>query len=528
MVNPVLCDNVSVPISYDIQVNVTRTANILASTLDQIVFLTPEAPLLGDLTPGVGRVRFYSSLNDVIDAYGTDSTSFDAALAFFSQSPRPQRLGIAQQFIDPQPGAMRTGVVGAIEDFQSVDGPANGGFTISIDGGVPQEINGLNFSLDGNYFEVAATIEAAIQVIGTGGYTLATVEASADAGNDVTFLITSGTVGDGSTVSVLTAPTSGTDISGTNTVTSVYLNGTDATATLFLGYTPTGIASELSLTYQAAQCQGKPPYGFVIDNIYLDTSDQRDAAAWAAGQDRVILGIDTHNPLTLDVDNMTNNAQQILNTDNSHVAGYWSDTQEHLDAHTEYKAMSVLALQLSWDTNASSSYLNTSFKNCPQLTTTSVTTSELDILTTRRTNVFTTEGAGNRVIKYNYTYSNDWALDQRVAIDNMVNDLEIAAFTVLVRNKNLPYTLDGQNKLGQAFSSVGDKYTRNESISDRVVEDNTVENGQRTIPAYTVEFAPLSSVTPADRAANILRGVVITVQLSGSIHKIVINLTVDG
>lgn len=526
MVNPVLCDNVSVPISYDIQINVTRTANILANTLDQIIFVTTEPTLAGDLTPGVGRVQFYSSLNDVIDAYGTDSASFDAASAFFSQSPRPQQLGIGQQFTDPQPGAMRTGVVAVIDDFLLV---SDGHFSIVIDGEA-QEVEDMNFTVDDlNYDDVAETIQDAIQAASiTPAYEFATVTASAISGNDVTFTITSGTVGNGSTVSVLTAPVAGVDISGTDTLTSVYLNGTTATATLFLGYTPGDIATELALIYEAAQCQGKPPYGFVLDNIYLDTADQLLAAGWALGQDRVVLAIDVHDPATIDLASGGGNAQAILDTDNSRTVGYYSDIQEDLDAPTEYKAMSALALQLSWDTNGNRSYLDTSYKNMPGITLTSVSTSELDALRTRRTNVFTSQGAGNRVIKYNYTYSNDFALDERVAVDNLVNDLELALLTVFIRSKRLPYTLAGQAKQSQAMASVGEKYIRNGSLAARVVEDNTSESGQRSIPAYSIEFAPLQSVTAADRASNILRGVEFAIQLAGSIHRIVINLQVEG
>lgn len=523
MVNPVLCDNVSVPLSYDIQVNVTRTANILSNTLDQIVFATPESPLSGSLSPGVGRVRFYSTLNDVIDAYGTDGAAYEAAKDFFAQSPRPAQLAIGQIFTTPQPGAMRSGVVAALADFQAVN---DGAFTISIDGD-PQEISGMNFTSDVSYDDIALTIETALQAIGTGGYTAATVEASATTGTNVTFLITSGTSGDGSTVSELTAPTAGTDISGTNTTTSVYLNATSATATLFLGYTPTGIANELTLIYEAAQCQGKLPYGFVIDNVYIDTQDQLDAAAWAAGQN-VVLFIDTHNPLTIDPDNTTNNAQQILNTDNKRVSGFWSDTQEDLDAQIEYKSISALAWQLSFDPNAADSDLDLSYKNGPGLTTTSVSTNDLNILGNRRTNVLTTQGAGNHVFKYNYTYSNDWKIEQVVGVDNLVNDLQVAIFTVFIQSKKVPYTLAGQAKISQAIKGVGAKYERNGVAADRVIEDSTAENGQRTIPAFSVEFPPLSSVTSADRAANILRGVVVTVQLSESIHSIVINLEVQG
>jgi uncharacterized phage protein gp47/JayE len=132
-------------------------------------------------------------------------------------------------------GFMVTGIVAAIGAFTVV---SNGSFSLTIDS-VPEDITALDFTGATDYDDVAAIIQTAIQAIATGGFTDATVTASAATGVDVLFTFTSGTYGDTSTVSVLSTvtPSSGTDISG-----SAFLNGTMGAITNGIGYTvPAGL-----------------------------------------------------------------------------------------------------------------------------------------------------------------------------------------------------------------------------------------------------------------------------------------------
>jgi uncharacterized phage protein gp47/JayE len=135
-------------------------------------------------------------------------------------------------------GFMVTGVVAEIADFLLID---DGSFSISIDG-VQEDVVDLDFTAAVDYDDVAQIIETELQAVGAGGYSDATVEASAATGTDVVFTFTSGSYGDDSAVSVLSAvsPSTGTDISGV-----AYLNGQTGAITNGVGYT---VAEGLQVT----------------------------------------------------------------------------------------------------------------------------------------------------------------------------------------------------------------------------------------------------------------------------------------
>lgn len=516
MTNPIQNNNAALPIEIDIPINVTKAQVVTTIDLSIPCFVTPESPLDGPLPTGAGRIRYYDTLNGVVTDWGTDGEVYKAATAWASQSPRTETLAIAQMFTAPQAGYLVTGVVGSASSFLIV---SNGSFRVSIDG-VVNNITGLDFTADTDYDDIAATIQTAIRAVGTGGYSSATVTASAATGSNVQFTITSGSTGDGSSVSQLSTATAsvGTDISG-----AAYLNG--ATGTSVLGYTPTGIANELTLVTEAASCSGKFVYGIVLDATLRDTQSQLDAAQWAEGQMFNILSTVTDNVLTTDADNTSNNAYALHQDDYSRTFITYS---YNTDGALYYEDMSELTYMLSVDYTAENSTATLKFKNLPGIPTTAVSETELAVLNSRRCNVFTTVGNGARTVREGVTCSSSWFVDDRINIDNFVNDLLTAVYNVFLTTKKVPFTAGGQALLYNAEKSVCDKYVRNGAFADRQVADSTVPSGIRTIPAYVIEFAPLSSISQSDRAERLMTGNVITVQLAGAVHKLQINVIVEG
>lgn len=114
-------------------------------------------------------------------------------------------------------GNLETGTLGAFANFTPV---ADGEFAISIDGD-PQDVLALNFTGASDYDDVATIVQAGLQAIGTGGFTAATAVASSPT-TPATIVITSGTFGNLSSVSVLSpvGGGGGTDVSGAS-----FLNG---------------------------------------------------------------------------------------------------------------------------------------------------------------------------------------------------------------------------------------------------------------------------------------------------------------
>lgn len=239
----------AIPVNTIVQVTITTTPQTVSRAgFGTGLFLTRETGVI-PLNEGI---RTYASLSEVTtDWAGTDVE--DAATAYFGQNPAPERFAVGQRYLTAQAGfnfgsssgveddpavwaviadgSFNISIDGSNEDITAVDftgatagfnigantaesNPAtwaaisDGSFNISIDGD-NQDITGVDFSGDASMTDVAATIEADLQAIGTGGYTAATCVWDTDH-----FVITSGTTGASSTVSYVTtvSPATGTDV----------------------------------------------------------------------------------------------------------------------------------------------------------------------------------------------------------------------------------------------------------------------------------------------------------------------------
>lgn len=115
-----------------------------------------------------------------------------------------------------------TGGAGVTTTIGTWTAITDGSFSVSIDGSA-SDVTGINFTGDAAMTDVAADIQTAIRAIGTGGFALATVTWNA---TTASFKITSGTTGPSSSVGVLSAAASGTNISATMKCTASFATAT--------------------------------------------------------------------------------------------------------------------------------------------------------------------------------------------------------------------------------------------------------------------------------------------------------------
>ena len=96
-------------------VNVTVTLSPLAAALRNFGAMC----VLGssDVIPTSERIRAYSSISDVLEDFGTSAPEYLAALAFFSQSPRPNLLYIARRDAEGSGPESLADVVGELLDY---------------------------------------------------------------------------------------------------------------------------------------------------------------------------------------------------------------------------------------------------------------------------------------------------------------------------------------------------------------------------------------------------------------------------
>lgn len=508
MANPINCNDAALPISIDLIVDVTKEQVIQTVDLSVPVFVSST----GSLPHGAGRIRYYTSVAEISADFGSTSEAVKAGNGFFDQNPRPSTMAVAQVFTTPQAGFMTTAVSGDVAAFIAV---SDGSFTITIDG-VTENIGALDFTSDLNFDEIAATIQTGLQAIAAGGYTAATVVASNEAENQ--FVVTSGTSGDGSTVSVLTAGTTGTDISGVG-----FLNGLSGSTVP--GYTPTTFTNELDLIAQAATCAGRFVYGMDLDVVYRDAQEQLDAMAWAEVQQFAELTATSNNPLSYDPNDISNNIVAAFN------AGYTRTTTFFDDDADAYPGMAYLAILLSVDYSGAATALTMKFKNFVGISPVNFIgvdpETAVAVLNSRRANTFTIVGNGARVVREGVQASTLWFSDDRSNIDNFLNDLLTNIYNVFLTTTKVPYTPSGEMLIHNAEAQICDQYVRNGTFADRTVVDTSSPNGIRTIPAYQIIFEPLQDVTIANRAARVLPGNQIIVQLEGAIHTLEISIIIQ-
>src|SRR5581483_3847152 len=210
----------------------------------------------------VQRLRSYATLAAVGQDFASNTPEYLAAALWFGQSPQPQSLYIGRWVQSASHGQLICGALGN-STLAALEAVTSGGFTVTVDGGSAQHLSGLNFSGITNFNGAAAIISAAL--------TGATCAYSATQNQ---FVITSSTTGTSSTVSFLSAPLSGTDISS-------LINGTNARGNG--AYQAPGLAAETALAaVELFDTEfGSKWYGLVV--LGAADSDHEAIAAYIEG-----------------------------------------------------------------------------------------------------------------------------------------------------------------------------------------------------------------------------------------------------
>jgi hypothetical protein len=497
-VNVINCGNNSLPRSLDVQVTVTRPSAELTTDLSVAVFAQDG----GGFDFGAGRLAFYSTFDSVQDDARVTAEGLKAARDFFAQPRRARRMAIGQVFSTPQAGYLLSGAIGTLAAFQAV---TDGSFAVAIDG-VSDDITGLDFSTDTTLALVATRIQAALV---TAGFTGATAVIS---GTQIR--ITSGTSGDGSTVSVLApvAPATGTDISGPG-----FLNGRLGTAVILPGYTPGDLVSELGLIAEAARCGGSFVYGWALDAVFRDTDDQIEAGQWAQAR-TAVMPLVSNSPLAWDPNSTTDLGPEVIQLGLFRAWPYYHDQADF------YPDMALLALMLSVNYSQSKSTITAKFKDLVGIPTVGLTETQWSVLEGKGYNTFTLTGNTARVNREGTTGNVAWFMDDVVNLDNYVEELQVAEYNAFLRNGKVPFDVTGQVILQDALQQVCEKYIFNGTLSERRVLDTTQVEGFRIDPPYTITPTPIELSTVADRSGRIGPPFVIDLNLAGAIHSIAINV----
>tara|TARA_R110002126_G_scaffold10384_5_gene47306 strand:- start:3056 stop:4564 length:1509 start_codon:yes stop_codon:yes gene_type:complete len=496
MASVVECGDKNLPRDLDVQIDVTRRTFETETDLSVAVGVVVDGPL----RHGAGRIRYYTEADQLAaDGWASTSEAQKMANAFSPQPGRALRFAIAQVFTVAQAGFARYGALGDLADFQAV---TNGNFAIAIDG-VSNDIISLDFSSDLSLDDVAATVQTGIQAIASGGFTAAT--AVNDGGQ---LIITSGTTGSGSSVSVMSAigVPAGTDISGDQ-----YLGG--LTASSVPGYTPSTLSSELSLVEEAARCSGRFVYAWDLDESYRDSPEHFEFAEWILA--RTAIGSILSNDILAKDPNSTGDIGvlvQALGSSRLHV-GYHDNVNR-------YPGMAVFAQMLGVNYGAEDSVRTAKFLDLEGIETVGLDVTDWNVLQSKGYNVHTATGNSTRVYRDGINSKAPiWYLDQRITLDNYAEELSVALFNLLKTGK-LGINAEGQTREQDQIDTVNERYVFNGALSARRQSAPTTREGFIELPPYQTTLTPLELWGDAERAAREMTPAVVDLNLTDFAHTI--------
>lgn len=499
------CTDLRLPISVDVSVLVTRGQVEPDIDLTTLVFVQSS----GGLPPGAGRVRVYLTEQSLTEDSDLNAEAKKAGTTFFAQSPRPRQMAVGQAFDVAVAGSLTTG--GVTPNLAAILAVSDGSFTVSIDAAA-EDITALDFTLDSTLADIAARIQTALQAVATGGFTASTCVV-----DGTQLIITSGTTGNLSSVSFLTevSPASGTDVSGLG-----FLQGQSGEAITSAGYTPTGLAEEMGLINEAARCAGINLYAWALDKVYrTNIAELTDASNFAQASTRT-LRLVTNDILAKDAGFSADIGSVISALGNSNTAIDYHDNVE------VYPEVAVVAGQLAVDYSGIDTTITAQFKQLVDIPTVGITVTELEILESKRYNIYTATGQVSDVYRPGVTSSSEWFQEEKVNIDNLALQTQVNVFNLLLKTPKVPQNIDGQTLIFNSIAQIGEKFITNGTLADTLIPDASTSSGSTHRAAYTITSESFADQTPAQREAGDAPQVLFTVFLSKGVRGVPILLNI--
>lgn len=503
---PYVTADQSLPRSLDVQIALSRPQ---AETRTNLAIACLACENLGFLHNS-SRVRFYSTLEAVEEDFIAGTEAHFGASAFFAQTPRATTLAIGEVFSADMPAQLVAPVMTAAE-LASLVAVSDGSMTITYDAGAgstTETLTSLDFTSCTDLQDVADVINTAL---GSG----ADLEAVlwTPPGGSEQLVIQTVAAGDDLVIAEAVAHTSGTFV-------GTILGLTEAAgASVLDGYTPTGVADELSSIANAAAVVDQYLYGWALGASLRTVVDQTAAAEWALGR-TAVMALCSNDPLALDSGSSADIGSIVAATGNRRVVCIYHDNVQR------YPDVSILAYMLSVNYRGKDSTVTAKFKQLPGIETVQLTETQWTTLQSKGYNTYTAIGNDARTYRDGVTQSTGWFMDTVINLDNFVEDLSVNVFNVFLRNKKVPYTRMGQMLLADACRDTGYQYTYNGTFADRETLDSTKKGGITLIPAVQVILTPIANMSVADRASRIGPPIEMIVQEAGAIHSIAVNVEV--
>lgn len=462
------------------------------------------------------RMRSYGTLAEVAADFGTDAPEYDAAVAFFGQSPQPTQLYIARWAKAATAGVLVGGILTPTQQIIATwNAVVAGEFKLAVDGGGLTNITCGTFAGAANLNAVAAIIETAIQAE-AGDYADVTCTWTGDH-----FLIQSGTTGVDSEVALMTA--------GNAADIAVMMKGTAATAQ----YTVAGIAAETpvalaallaalptqwyALMFAAAAMAG--PNGTSV----LSDADNLAVAAFIEASGLHLYGLTHSNTAALVAPDTTSIAALL------HAAGYRRTSYQY-SSTSPYAWASLIGRQFTVNFAGNNTVIDLMYKQEPGVTPETLTSSQANALDSNNNNYFVRFDNQTSII-VNGKMAGDYYIDEIVGTDWLANSIQTNVYNQLYTSATkVPQTDAGNHQIATAIEAACIQGVTNGLLAPGIWNSGgfgQLAQGQLLPKGFYVYTPPIATQAQGDREARKSVVFQVAAKLAGSIQTVDVIVNVN-
>lgn len=449
------------------------------------------------------RMREYDSLSAVGLDFSTNTEEYLSAALWFEQAPQPTTLNIGRWAKVAAAGQL---IGGPLSAANSVIGPwnavVNGSFSITVDGGGVIHVDALDFSGAANLNAVAADITTGLGIHGSCAYHSSTNN----------FVFTSPTTGAASTMSFLSAPDAGVDISD-------MLAGRAADS----AFLAPGVAAQTALatvqlfdTLFAGQWYGLAiPSGTAADYLAVAPYIEGDSTPHfyeATSQDPNCL-------LASSTADIMYEAQQLK----------YTKSAIQYSSQNLYAGTSLLARILTTNWSGNNTTITLMYKQEPGIVPENLNSTQANAIDAKNGNVFVSYNNNTAIIESGITPSGQY-IDTVIGCDWLRGAVQTAVFNVLYGANKVPQTDGGMHLIATAIETVLQQGVTNGLIAPGVWNAGgfgQLEQGDFLPKGYYVYTPPISSQSQSDRAARKSVPFQVAVKLAGAVQTVNVLINVN-
>lgn len=461
------------------------------------------AMVVGDsnVINGVERFRTYTSIDQVALDFGTSAPEYFAAALFFGQTPQPETCMIGRWIRTASSGFLEGGILTPTQQLISAwTGITTGAFKVAVDGGSVTGVSGCDFSGQSNLNGVASVITTRLAAASLG---------IVCTWNGSQFIFTSTSTGASSTVSFLTSPSAGADI-------SAQLKGTSSTAIIAIP----GFAAEQPVTCVSILADMSTAwYALNFAASVMPTDDQAVAVAGfiEALDITRIYGVTTQDTSTLSAEVTSDLASRLM------ALGYLQSTIQYSSSNP-YAISSLIGRGASVDFTQQNSTITLMFKQEPGVAGEDLTQTEADVLQSKRCNVFVDYVNDTVILQYGVMCGSAY-IDEIWGLDWLQNALQTAGYNLLYTNPTkIPQTDAGVNQIVNTLAGIMNQAVSNGLLAPGTwtspVEFGQLTTGQYLKTGYYIYAQPVALQSQSDREARKAPPIQIAAKLAGAIQSI--------